>query len=300
MYVIGLFVCFIALVILYNLLVVGPRMRREAEAAPRITMDEVKPFWDRLEQDRLPFAKIHLRPDGEPQVKGSRIGGVPMRFEDESDWPVSQVTGRPMMFLGQVDFSEVRGIEDFPENGILQVFTSFEMIGDDGECERVIRWDAEPSGNAKMDMPEGIKRQSRHTKFFSNRARQTGLCLDFEPGVAIAHPYIWPYNEEGDVYLENRLPENDAVARIIDTWEERADEISESYGTHWMGGYPRFVQEDIRVWSEKFQKLDRTLLHLGWDDDIQLGDAGEANLMISREDLIKRNFQKSVLTWDCS
>jgi len=300
MYLIGLFVCFIALVILYNFLVVGPRMRREAEAAPRITMDEVKPFWDRLEQDRLPFAKIHLRPDGEPQVRGSRIGGAPMLLADENNWPVSQETGRPMMFLGQVDFSEVRGNEDFPESGILQIFTSFEMIGDDGECEHVIYWKEKPTGNVKMDIPEEVTEQSRYTKFFSKRTRQIGIGMDFEPGIAMAHPYIWPYSEEGNVYLENRLPENEAVARIIETWEDRADEISESYGTHWIGGFPRFVQEDIWVWSEQFQQLDRPILHLGWDDDIQLGDAGEANLMISREDLIKRDFQKAVLTWDCS
>lgn len=285
---------------LITVLIGGWRMKRQAEAAPRIRLDEVKPLWDQLESEARPFAMAHVVSDVDPNPFGSRIGGAPLALSAEAEWPVSQWSGRPMVLLAQINFSELPALEDFPTTGILQVFTSFEGLPDGWGCERVIFWDPHPNSERLLEIPEAVqeKRGKHEIGYFSEKARRVGLSLDFEEATAKANPLIWPYIEEGGVFFENRLPENDEVAEVIASWNDRADEIYESYGTHWIGGYPRFVQADVRESHPEHQSLDRILLHIGPDVDVDIADSGEANLMISRENLLKRDFDKAVLTWD--
>lgn len=100
--------------------------------------------------------------------------------------------------------------------------------------------------------------------------------------------------------MENRLPESEEVAAFMDDWEARTEQIVNGYGDHWVGGHPRFVQQDVRGSYPECQKLNRILFHMGCDDEINLGDSGELNVMISREALLQRDFQKAYLTWDCT
>lgn len=67
---------------------------------------------------------------------------------------------------------------------------------------------------------------------------------------------------------------------------------------HWVGGHPSFVQYDIRNEIPETRHLDRVLLHIGSDADINLGDASELNVIISRDDLLRLDFDKGYLTWD--
>ena len=99
--------------------------------------------------------------------------------------------------------------------------------------------------------------------------------------------------------VEDRLPENSEVESALNVLIERMDVLDQEVGTHWIGGHPDFVQGDIREYHADTRHLDRVLLHLGCDDDINLGDAGMLNVMISSEDLKACNFQKAKLTWDC-
>ena len=60
------------------------------------------------------------------------------------------------------------------------------------------------------------------------------------------------------------------------------------------------IQADPRIDNPECRHLDRVVFHLGYDDDIKLGDSGVLNVMISRDALAKRDFQSAYLTWDCS
>lgn len=289
---------FFAALWLVNKLLWQPKLRREAEAAPRITLAEAQSFWNAIEEGALPIAKavVQSRPPNSPQE--SRIGGAPLAIGQDTSWPRKPHNDFPIAFVAQVNFSELPNLEGFPTRGILQIFSSFEMIDDMGEYHRVIRWEPDPRTDQLLVIPDEIQKSTRQTRDFSERARRVGLPLIFEPDVAPGNPYNWPF-EENDPSIENRLPESEEVAAILGGWEERSEQILVGYGDHWVGGHPSFVQYDVRGQYPACRHLDRVLFHLGCDNEINLGDAGQLNVMISRDALSKRDFQKAYLTWDC-
>lgn len=286
----------LAALYLWDHFIFAPKQKREAEAAPRITLSEAKAFWAAIEDASLPMAKATVEDRKPLNSKESRIGGAPLAIGEDSTWPRDE-DNAPMAFIAQLNFAELPELEDFPTKGILQIFSSFAMIDDSHACERVIRWDPDPITDASLEIPSEIKKTTRDTRYFSEKARQIGLPLKFEHFMALGNPYNWPFAATSPMH-ENRLPENNEVDELLEGWECREEEISEGYGIHWVGGHPDFVQWDVR-YDPDLQSLDRLLFHMGFDDDICIGDAGELNVMISRNDLLRRDFQKAFLTWDC-
>jgi len=276
----------------------APKRRREAEAAPRITLAEAQSFWQAIEADTLPIATVVLQPRSPQSPQESRIGGAPLAIGNQSVWPRGKTDSFPMALIVQINFGEVPEIEDFPTHGILQIFSSLDVIDENDGCERVIVWDPDPQADELLEIPEELRKTTRRNRDFSEKARRVGLPLLFERSVAPGNPYNWPF-EEKDLFFENRLPENDEVAAIMEDWENRTDRILKGYKDHWVGGHPSFVQGDVRNGHPELQHLDRVLFHLGCDDEINLGDSGELNVMISRKALLQRDFQKAYLTWDC-
>lgn len=277
----------------------APKRRRLAEAAPRITLMEAEAFWDAIEENALPFAKAKIQARPPQAAQESRIGGAPLVIGHDRTWPRNAQDGSPMAFVAQINFAELPRMEDFPTQGILQIFSSFDMIDETGGCERVVLWDPDPQTDELLEIPEELQKTTRQTRDFSEKTRRVGLPLAYELGTALGNPFNWPF-EENDPSAENRLAENEEVAEIMDGWEDRCDQIIEGYGDHWIGGHPSFVQYDVRGAYSACRHLDRVLLHVGCDDEINLGDGGEVNVMISCEALLQRDFQKAYLTWDCS
>lgn len=171
-----------------------------------------------------------------------------------------------------------------------------EEVWDGSACDR---WDPDPQTSELLEIPIEIQENTHKTREFSETARCVGLPLAFAVGRAPGNPYNWPF-EENDPSMENRLPENEKVAAVLEEWEDKSERILTGYGDHWVGGHPLFVQYDVRGAHPKYQHLDRVLFHLGCDDQINLGDAGLLNVMISNQALARCDFQEAYLTWDCS
>jgi uncharacterized protein YwqG len=62
-----------------------------------------------------------------------------------------------------------------------------------------------------------------------------------------------------------------------------------------VGGYAFFTQSDSRDVTQDWVLL----LQLDSDAHIMWGDCGVANWFIRREDLIARQFNRILFTWDC-
>ncbi len=204
-----------------------------------------------------------------------------------------------MWLICQLDFREIGPLPDFPEQGVLQIFSSLEYSDDPiTECEYAVRWDENLRTSDNLAVPEEFFSNKPPNRDFSVRTLKEGLPLSFEKETALGNPFNWPFGDVNPIY-ENRLPENDRVKAILDGWEAKTDAILEANGTHWVGGHPSYTQEDIRF-EESYQILNRVIFHLGPDENVNIGDSGELNVMIAQEALVKRDFEKICLTWDCS
>jgi uncharacterized protein YwqG len=289
---------FLLVLFLLERFVWAPQRRREAEAAPRITLDEAQTFWTAIEKDALPIAKASVQARAQLSPQETRIGGAPLAIGDDKTWPLNVHDGSPIAHIVQINFADMPPIEGFPTQGILQIFSSFETTDETGGCDVLIRWDPDPQTVELLEIPDELKTAKPLSRDFSKRALNEGLPLQFSTGMAMGNPFNWPH-VENDLCYQNRLPVNDEVAVIMNDWEDRCVRISESYGDHWVGGHPNFVQGDFREHFPQFRHLDRVLFHMGCDEHINVGDGGEINVMISKDALQRHDFEKAYLTWDC-
>jgi uncharacterized protein YwqG len=277
----------------------APVRRREAEAAPRITMREAQGFWTAIEEDALPIAKASVQARAPLSPQETRIGGAPLAIGDDKTWPRNVHDGSPKAHIVQINFADIPPIEGFPTRGILQIFSSLETMDEISGSDLSTRWDPDPQTVELLEIPDELKTVKPLSGDFSKRTLNEGLPLQFSTDMEVGNPYNWPH-QENDLCYQNRLPENDEVAVIMDDWEDRCVRIAEGYGDHWVGGHPRFVQVDFREDVPQLRHLDRVLFHMGCDEHINVGDSGEINVMINKDALQRRDFEKAYLFWDCS
>ncbi len=272
-----------------------PRLDR-----PRITHAEIDTFEASLEAATLPMAKIEVVEGAEMTAASSRIGGAPYCDETAPNWPEDSKGNSALRFVAQINFAEMEPMDGFPSAGLLQLFYLIEQNGDFGAEDDPsawrVRWFDTPTGDETLPVPEFFK-EIKNDAAFSERATNVGLPTRFTSSQAPGNPYGWPHDEASPVW-SNRLAETPEVDERLRDLEGKFGQIREDYGTHWVGGQPSFAQFDVREEPE-LRDLDRVLFHLGADDDICLGDAGELNLMISQENLRNRRFDLAYCTWDC-
>ena len=292
------------------LLVVGVSMtvahwlrHRSMLRAPRITAVELDALEARLAAAGLPCLWVTLLPAARGSATASGVGGAPYIDSMRYKWPVRGENKQPMLFLAQINFAETPPIEDFPRKGLFQIFVLADDRGQiqatERKTDRVIRWFPEPEGDLTLTPPAALT-PIRKPGTFSKRVIRDGLGMAFEVNEMAANPYNWPYIDQ--LPNENeRLPENDSLKDRLDKFFKESEISGDQLeGKNWIGGHPRFVQQDVRS-EPRLRKLNRVLLHLtSTHDDINFGDGGELNLMISRKDLRQANFDEAFCTWDCS
>jgi uncharacterized protein YwqG len=208
----------------------------------------------------------------------SKLGGCPY-LKDLEEYPLDE-DGDPMLFLAQINISDLEKIDELPEKGLLQFFVmNDDMFGLDNPI--VVKY----IENYEEDERFLIK----ENPYENNKEYKSNL----------------PFSHNGKMYFETReMP----ISSSIDLFEEIfKDELSaEEYEKlsddcyscdSRIGGYPYFVQND----SLGFDDEDFLLLQLDIDDecDIMFGDSGNCVFSIPKDALKNRDFSKVVYDWQC-
>ena len=261
---------------------------------PPMTDAQFADFCSWYEAQALPAVRLDVG-DVVPALReGSRLGG-PAWLPEGGAWPRGN-NGRPLDFLAQLDFAELPRIPDFPTSGVLQFFIGrddlFGANFDDpatGNFEVIWRPTATGAGAVRDQPPAGDADCSPMTETLRRVGRRlTGAaCRDWPPVLSLT--------------IERDQPElmrSKTSDRIWDYIEGRGDRMGEH---HHVGGYPDFTQDDFRR-DPRCADRDRVLLQL-WsypDRELMWGDCGQANFMISRVDLLAREFSRVTYHWDYS
>lgn len=265
-------------------------------------------------------------------VTDSHIGGVPYLPRDKA-YPVGK-SGQNLWLCAQINFEQMPRIEGFPTEGILQFYLSdFDFDGGFG-----IYSENDPTIQGEWRVLYFQKPDNTVTK---------EECLAKMPGAWEEKGELWrvPYKPlkmlflpvERDIMdhedyrfdvlfdaaLKARLPDADPKEFMPyklrdETPEERGamriirDRIK--CGGCKMGGYPRYYQDDPRLYDKEtgkpLKEWDTLLFQL--DDDTyefpagELGDmnfslnGGTLNFLIRFEDLKKRDFSQVLAQWACT
>jgi len=226
--------------------------------------------------------------DGEASLTDSKIGGNPYLPEGE-ELPKSS-KDEYMPLFAQINFEGLE-LENFPNKGILQLFADKDV---DWPTDYKFRYYEDISKPSQTEFPEiDLK------NFFVER----DVKITFEKTITPISINDFRFN---DIFCElaNELYDID-----IDYWMNIEDETDVSLDDIFdafphdngnIGGYPDFTQTDPREddldedYSECLIKIDSCL-----DRRIQIGDSGIAWALITKEDLINKNFDNAKFDWDC-
>lgn len=284
-------------------------------------------------QSRRPVCHLQLS-QGTYGIADSHLGGVPYLPHD-GKYPMGD-DGQMLWLCAQINFAQMPAMEDFPKEGILQLFLSdfdydggFGLYsGEDGTVQDQwkVCWYPEVDSTvteeecaAKMPVPWNTEERlwrvpDEPLKMAFQPVGQEGVNYDdfqFEILFAEALKKRLP-GEEPENYMpyeiDDETPENrehpnrKALEQIIEQMK---------CGGCKMGGYPRYEQDDPRLYDDALSAWDTLLFQLDGDDfTYPCGDigakafislnGGTLNFLIRTEDLKKQDFSKVLAQWACS
>ena len=228
----------------------------------------------------------------------SRIGGAPVDKEAPLD-----SEGNPMKLLAAIWCSEVHGVPDFPEKGVLRFYIADnDLYGADFDAPAV-----QKDFRVLFDENEDA--------FDSSLREDSSVSPDFPifgafpvrltPAMSAIRSSDYRYDDAVHAAVikagitDGKLEENE-LDYIYD---------QTAYAGHRIGGYPCFEQEDPRGYQRELRKYDTLLLQIvshtmpdekGKERDlIMFGDAGGCQFFIPRDKLIARDFSDVMYWWDC-
>lgn len=266
-------------------------------------------------------------------ITDSHLGGIPYLPQDQ-EYPMG-ADGQVLWLCAQINFAQMPQMKGFPDTGILQFYLSdwhydagFGLYSEDVVAIDQRQWRVlyhpvidkavtEEMCQAKMPVlwedalelwrtPEKplkmgflpVQQESvsdTDYRFDTLFADELSICL---PN-ADAEEYM-PYSLYG-----NTSEEQESLAKLREQIKN---------GGCKMGGYPCYMQDDPRLYSDMCSKplkeWDTLLFQL--DDDtftFPAGDVGEMdfdlnggtlNFLIRSEDLIKRDFSQVLAQWSCT
>lgn len=253
---------------------------------------------------------------GEPGITDSKVGGTPYLPRGEA-WPTGSEGA--MVFLAQIDCTQLKDLPDFPHTGLLQFFTGADDVFgadfDDPACQltfRVLyRETVDPSVTA-ADIPCPVPPEPWYTPLCGGPCRvvfgQPKMqelpgedCL-FEKLFLEQWNQRRPEKPLKDLWgFYNLFPREERDYSIFDA-EPDGEEVRAP--RHQLDGYPYFTQTDPRRENADLAGFDTLLFQLdsdgrGPDDLVLWGDCGVGNFFINREALKRRDFSRVAYTWDC-
>lgn len=267
-------------------------------------------------------------------ITDSHLGGVPYLPHD-GKYPMGE-DGQMLWLCAQINFAQMPAMEDFPTEGILQFFLSdfdydggFGLYsGEDGtvQSQWKVCWypkvdDTVTGQECAAKMPASW--DSGEELF---RVPDEPLKISFQP---VGQEGVNHGDFRFDMFfadaLKKRLPEEEPERyEPYEIWDETPgnrehpnrkalEQIIEQMkcGGCKAGGYPRYEQDDPRLYGEELPAWDTLLLQLDGDTfTYPCGDIGQKafislnggtlNFVIRLEDLRKRDFSKVLAEWACS
>ena len=209
-----------------------------------------------------------------------------------------------MKLMAAIWCSEVRGVPDFPTEGVLRFYVADNNVyGADFDNPTVqkdfrVLYDVDESRfDATIANDPSIS-----SDFPISRA----LPIRFAPLMASIRSTDYKFEEQFNAALKKAGASFD-MGELTDTESDFVFDQN-SWAGHRIGGYPCFEQCDPRDGEPELQKYDTLLLQIvshtadknsGEGDLIMFGDLGECQFFIPRDKLRARDFSDILYSWDC-
>src|SRR3989344_3957939 len=263
---------------------------------------ELTQFYEQFKNTLKKYISIKATfTEQETKFTQSKFAGNPYLI-DINAYPYGS-DGNPLMLLAQINFAETPHLDNFPKDGLLQIYISYsDKVGLLG---------------ANFDKPT-LQDLFRIIYFPANKVDEKKAIRDFQFSTH-GKDYYFPVTGEFRLEFEleeDIIPFQDHRFNTIlgkkphkfDISKEALDElykIIDSDG-HKIGGYPYFTQWDPRD-NDNYRSYDTLLFQmtsqyeegssLSKPAEIMWGDMGVANFFIKSEKLAQLDFSDVLYSW---
>ncbi|MEH0157102.1 YwqG family protein [Limibacter armeniacum] len=219
------------------------------------------------------------------EIKENKFGGLPF-FPIEKEYPYDS-KGNPMLLIAQLNLLEIPNLKNFPDDGIIQVFSSVEEYG---EYKVIFHDDEEVFYESITDFSflDKLKKLKYFNYFFIRGVHQLSFSITKDKGNFTDSTFINLFNSYSYKELKEELDKID--------WETK-DQYFNTKGNK-IGGYSNFIQEDPRSYKDHISNYIQ-FLQIESSEKIMFGDCGIFRILINKNDLYDIDFSNSVIEYDC-
>lgn len=231
----------------------------------------------------------------------------------EMDVPRNLETDEELYLLAQINFSQIPPLKEYPKTGLLQIFVSADNLYG---CDYDEEYPNQTTWRVRYieDLPEEteISKEQIHVAQypiddkdffglpFEESSVKDGSLYQLKPELK-SQPMTFTDRQFDDIFEkcceELGLEDLEDVYDLYDTDKEAYDQLCDLVPVYicQVGGYPYFVQDDIR----EEDGPDILLLRIDTAGAVEWGSAGAAHFFISKKDLLNKDFSNVLYWWDC-
>ena len=249
----------------------------------------LKKYEKELKSYEREFVKIKAKPTKDKiledslGLKVSKFLGKPFLPFDKK-YPKDK-NGNLMIMIAQLNFEEIPNLENFPKDGILQLFLSHDnWYEEDFKIYYHSKEDLEKEGLNDFSLIKDSHYEEspifKIHKLSFEKSIDKGCSEDLQFDISFDGINFGDFEENLSEDEQQKLVEYFALE------------------SHKIGGYADFTQSDPRDYEEN-KKDDIQLLQIDSDGDIMFGDSGLGHVFINKESLLIKDFSKAYFYWDC-
>lgn len=250
----------------------------------------LKKFESDLKKYEREFIKINAKPRKEKllednlNLKDSKFLGNPF-FPIDKEYPKDK-NGKPMILIAQLNFEQIPALEQFPTDGILQLFLASSDWYMDEDATIIYHPAKELTKEPMTDF--SFISEKDHDEMPVYKLHKLSFEKAIDRGGSEDSQFDYLFDDQ-DYW--------DFTETLTDEQEELFSKYFDATG-HKIGGYAEFTQSDPRDYDVTSMD-DIQLLQIDVDDHIMFGDSGLGHIFINKESLLKKDFSKAYFYWDC-
>ena len=240
----------------------------------------------------------------EMKITESKIEGIPY-IPVGGKIPVNS-EGKQFMFLAQINCEDLKGLEDFPQEGILQFWVlGSDHFGKDFDNPtnrdgfEVIYYEKIEDYYSEDEFKEMYNPYKFDLKYMETLIASEPCKMKFSlEKQKESFNYELLDNLFKEVLEEESLGFNEKDKLYEEVEKLYDDEFYEEIVGTKCNGFPYFTQWEPRD-EEQMKEYDTSLFQIDSGKEVMIGDSGVMHFFINREKLKNKDFSDVFYHWDC-
>ena len=268
-----------------------------------------KDIFEKIEKKYQETAKEMMVADAsvsaskEIKITDSKIEGIP--YIPKGKKIPTNSKGQQFMFLAQINCEDLKGLEDFPQEGILQFWILGEdLLGLDFDDYTnrdgfdVIYYEKIEDYHSEVEFKKMYNpyRENSGNLEIANKPCKMNFSLKSSEKETFDYTLLEKLFEE--VLKEKNIDVNEKeklYQKVEGLFESNSDGEN---GRTKCNGFPFFTQFEPRD-EEQLKEYDTLLFQIDSGGEIMIGDCGVMNFFINREKLKNKDFSDVFYNWNC-